>query len=171
MVATRLLSLLLTFALSASSASASKFAYDECINKLSVMGHDMTKEDYAQLLTNLSQGQIEPSYNKLPLQLVSVFSFHACNSGRPCLRNAKATISTSTEGDYIQACSKIEYNLRALDMISEQDCGDKNDTACRPPRTIIRIAWYFSVPIETQVHDTGGDVLGSIKVAHRLNEQ
>jgi hypothetical protein len=133
--------LLLTWALSGCpTISASKFAYDNCIHKLSTLGHAMSKEEYAQLLTNLSHGQIEPFFEKLPLQLISLFSFHACNNGRPCLRNAKATISTSSTDDYTRTCTTIEHYLRVLDRTEEPACDGKNDTACAQPRTVIRLA-------------------------------
>ena len=122
------------------SVHASLFAFNDCIQKLSMMGHDMTKEEYAQLLTNLSHGQIEPYFHKLPLPLISIFSFHACHNGRPCLRNSKATISTVTTEDSTLACTTIEFQLRALDMISDPQCSDKNDTSCAQPRTIIRMS-------------------------------
>jgi hypothetical protein len=132
--------LFLTLALSACpTTSASKFAYDDCVHKLSTLGHGMSKEEYAQLLTNLSHGQIEPFFEKLPLQLISIFSFHACRNGRPCLRNTKATISTASTDDYTRTCTTIEHHLRVLDMV-EPACDGKNDTACAQPRTVIRLA-------------------------------
>lgn len=89
---------------------------ESCVSMLANYKSSITRTTYSELVSNVTQGDIEALYTSLPLQLVAIFNMMACSNGRQCAGDA-ATIPLSNPSDYLETCSNIEASLRRMGLL------------------------------------------------------
>jgi hypothetical protein len=83
-----------------------------CTTHLEVQANDggLTREAFASLVENLSQGEVQGPYHQLPLLYTTIFNMHACLNGKECIGD-QATISVSTKEERMMTCATLESSL------------------------------------------------------------
>lgn len=108
-----------------------------CTTHLEVQAKDggLTREAFALLVENLSQGEVQGPYHQLPLQYTAMFNMYACLNGKDCIGD-QATISVSTEEERMMTCAILESSLaRGITLAkSEETC---ETTAGNDTRTCV----------------------------------
>ena len=90
------------------SSSQTRKILDECMAKVETVqaAKEISREEFALLVKNLSHGEIQGSYEELPLEFSTFFNMHACMNGRGCIGDG-ANISISNQDEKVLTCTTL----------------------------------------------------------------
>jgi hypothetical protein len=93
-----------------------------CTTHLEVQAKDgrLTREAFASLVENLSQGEVQGPYHQLPLQYTAIFNMHACLNGKDCIGH-HPTISVSTEEERMMTCAILKSSLAQSNKLAKPE--------------------------------------------------
>lgn len=79
--------------------------FDECTGTLQTINptsRELSKEDFSLLLEVVSHGELQDTYEKLPLECSCLFNMHACRNDRGCVgTQANISISSQEEREFL----------------------------------------------------------------------